>query len=74
MHQLRVRTPIEHANANYVVLGLSFLFEIGSWIVATKEFGKAKGDQSYWQAIRRSKDSTTFTVLLEDSAALGIVC
>ena len=39
-----------------------------------RAFRKTKGRHSIWQAVRRSKDPTSFTVFLEDSAALiGIV-
>jgi divalent metal cation (Fe/Co/Zn/Cd) transporter len=55
---------------NYVVLALAFVFEAGSLAVAVKSFNKEKDDTSVWQAIHRSKDPTTFMVLLEDSAAL----
>lgn len=54
----------------YIVLGVSILFEGASWIVALREFRAKKGDLGYIQAFRQSKDPTTFTVLLEDSAAL----
>ena len=67
---LLARTPIEHAVVNYVVIGLSFAFEGASWRVAMKEFRIAKGELGYFEAFRRSKDPTTFTVLFEDSAAL----
>ena len=71
VRQLRLQTPIEHAFVNYVVLGLSFLFELGSWYVSLKEFAKGKGERSYWQAIRRSKDAPTFLVLLENTTDLA---
>lgn len=63
-----------NSTANYIVLGLSFLFEFYSWSVALKEFRTIKGKQSYLQAVKRSKDPSVFTVLFEDSAALlGLV-
>ena len=55
---------------NYVVLGLSALFEGYSWRVALKEFRTAKGSLSYFAAVRQSKDPSVFTVLFEDTAAL----
>lgn len=65
-----VTTPI----VNYVVLGLSFLFEGGSWFVALKEFRRTKGRLGYFAAVRQSKDPSVYTVLFEDSAALlGLV-
>jgi len=62
--------PIEKPIVSYVVLGLSFLFEGGSWIVAFRSFSKAKGDLNWWKAITTSKDPPQFMVLLEDTAAL----
>ena len=53
------------------MLGVAFLLEGASWTVAVRDFARAKGDAGWWQAIRRSKDPTTFTVLFEDSAALA---
>lgn len=59
---------------NYVVLGFAFVFEGAAWFVAFREFQKLKGRRSYLQAVRDSKDPTTFTVLFEDSAAmLGLI-
>ncbi|MBN9530166.1 MAG: cation diffusion facilitator family transporter [Alphaproteobacteria bacterium] len=69
---IHIRHPQAVADpaVTYVVLGLSMLFEGGSWWAALREFQAAKGDAGYLEAIRLSKDPTTFTVLLEDSAAL----
>jgi cation diffusion facilitator family transporter len=55
---------------NYVVLGLAIIFETFSFTVAFREFRREIGNQTLWQAIRASKDPTTFTVLFEDTAAL----
>lgn len=62
--------PMRSPTINYVVLAVSFLLEGGSWAVAVREFAGVKGDQGWWQAIRRSKDPPTFIVLFEDSAAM----
>lgn len=62
--------PLENALVSYIVLGLSLLFEGGSWFVALRGFRRAKGDESYWSAIRHSKNPPQFMVLLEDSAAI----
>lgn len=59
---------------NYVVLGIAIVFEGIVFTIAFKQFQDLKGEQSTWQAIRTSKDPTTFTVLFEDSAAmLGLI-
>jgi cation diffusion facilitator family transporter len=55
---------------SYVVLACSALFEGGTWIVALREFRRAKGGAGYFEAVRRSKDPPAFIVLFEDSAAL----
>lgn len=62
--------PIRNVAVTYAVLALSLLFEGVSWWFAFSEFRRRKGRLGYVEAIRRSKDPTVFTVLLEDSAAL----
>lgn len=62
--------PVANAKVNYIVLGLSFLFEGSSWWVALKEFRKQKGRLGWLQAVQSSKDPSVYTVLFEDSAAL----
>jgi cation diffusion facilitator family transporter len=61
---------IEYVEITYAVLLVSGLCEGFSLRVAVKEFAKHKGDLGYVEAIKRSKNPTTFTVLLEDTAAL----
>lgn len=66
--------PVVKAKVNYVVLGLSFLFEGSSWLIALKEFRKEKGRLGWLKAVQLSKDPSVYTVLFEDSAALlGLV-
>ena len=55
---------------NYIVLALAVLFEGAAWSVALGEFRKSQGQRSFWKAIRRTKDPTSFAVLFEDTAAL----
>ncbi|MER8463123.1 cation diffusion facilitator family transporter [Mesorhizobium sp. M1409] len=62
--------PVANVKVNYIVLGLSFLFEGSSWLVALKEFRKQKGEQGWLRAVQSSKDPSVYTVLFEDSAAL----
>jgi cation diffusion facilitator family transporter len=70
LHKLGDPHPVEHVYVNYIVLGVSMLFEIGSWTVAFREFRRSQGGRSWLAAARRSKDPTVFTVLFEDTAAL----
>ena len=62
--------PVRDTLANYIVLGLAFLFEAASWWIAVRAFRRSKGNAGWWQAVRQSKDPPAFMVLLEDSAAL----
>ena len=62
--------PMERPLVNYAVLAASLVFEGVSWLIALREFRRHKGDLGWFEAFRRSKDPTTFTVLFEDSAAL----
>jgi cation diffusion facilitator family transporter len=66
--------PITDPHVNYIVLGISFVFEGATFLIALKEFNKLRGSLGYLEAVTRSKDPPSFLVLLEDSAALiGIV-
>ena len=67
---LRTPHPIDHPVVNYIVLGLSLVFEGTSWTIAMRTIQRTKGDLSYWQAFRQTKDPPQFMVLLEDSAAI----
>ena len=67
---LRHPHPLEDPIWNYVVLGLAVVFESYSWSIAFREFRTDQRERRVWRAIHASKDPTTFTVLLEDSAAL----
>jgi len=62
--------PLREPMWDYIVLGLAFVLEGISWIVAFKEFKTVKGAETFWQSLHTSKDPMTFTVLFEDSAAL----
>lgn len=63
--------PVEHSGWNYAVLGVAFVFEGYSFVVAFRAFHQEQGKKSIWQAIRSSKDPATFTILFEDAAALA---
>jgi cation diffusion facilitator family transporter len=73
LHWLRP-AELKHVGWSYGVLGISFVFEAGSFAVAWKEFQKSKKRPGIWESIHVSKDPTIFTVLFEDSAAmLGLI-
>lgn len=56
---------------SYVVLGAAAMFEGASLWVALHAFRAQTQGQTFWSALRRSKDPTTFTVVAEDAAALA---
>ena len=73
-HSLSDPHEISNPMINYIVLVLAMIFEAFAWYFAWKEFRTAKGDRSYYEAVRKEKDPTTFVVLFEDSAAmLGLI-
>ena len=58
----------------YIVLLIAFVLEGWSTIEAFRDFRKAKGELSWFQAVRQSKDPPAFIVLLENGAAMaGII-
>jgi cation diffusion facilitator family transporter len=70
IQHLRHPQPARNHGLAYAVLAISFAFEGTSWWVALREFRRRKGSLGYFEAFRQSKDPSTFTVLLEDTAAL----
>ena len=63
--------PVTSPIINYIVLSLAMIFEAGACYVAIKEFKRVKGDLSFMEAVRQSKDPAMFTVLFEDAAAMA---
>lgn len=67
-------SPIDDPMWNYIVLAVAFLFDGISFITALKEFNIQRGSQPFWEAVKKSKDPTTFVVLFEDAAdLLGLI-
>jgi cation diffusion facilitator family transporter len=62
--------PVTEPVWNYVVLALSMVFEGTSLVIAIKEFDKVRNGLSWWKAIIKSKDPSSFLVLFEDGAAV----
>jgi cation diffusion facilitator family transporter len=64
-------TPLESPYINYIVLGLSMVFETMSFTVAWRAFKTNRGTLNVLTAIHRGKDPSLFTVVFEDTAALA---
>lgn len=60
----------EYIMWNYAVLIFAMLFEGSALVVALKQFNATRGDNSFYQALRDSKDTSTAAIVIEDSAAL----
>jgi len=67
LHPVSIQTP----SWNYLVLGFAFLFEGLSLSIALRAFTGKHGDGNLIDKIIASKDPTTYTVIAEDTAALG---
>jgi len=75
IHSLRAPEALTDPFWNYIVLGVAFLFEGYSWNVSRRALNsRRRPGATLWQTVRASKDASTFTVFIEDTAALlGIV-
>ena len=69
IHSIAKPKEISSPLINYIVLILAIVFEGTSFSVALKEFTKSKGQKSYLDAIKHSKNPSLFVVLFEDFAA-----
>ena len=71
VQHIRHPEPMRDPTWNYVVLAAAALFEGISFSIALRQFLKQAGAPPFWEAVHRSKDPTTYTVLAEDAAALA---
>jgi len=70
LHPAEIENPV----VSYAVLGIAAVFEGATWLAGWKAFSVERGRRGVLQAIHETKDPSSFTVLLEDSAALlGLV-
>jgi cation diffusion facilitator family transporter len=73
---LRLERPEMMGNPiwNYAILAIAFVFNTISLMSALKAFNKERGRTFFWNAIIRSKDPSTFIVMLGDVGDLvGLV-
>ena len=70
VQHIRHPEPLHDPLWNYIVLGAAAVFEGASFMIALRQFLKEAGSTPFWEALRRSKDPTNYTVLAEDAAAL----
>jgi cation diffusion facilitator family transporter len=70
VQHVRHPEPLHDPMWNYIVLGAAAVFEGASFAIALRQFLKEAGATPFWEALHRSKDPTTYTVLAEDAAAL----
>ncbi len=71
VQHMRHPEPMRNPTWNYGVLAAAAVFEGISFGIALRLFLKQAGTTPFWEAIHRSKDPTTYTVLAEDAAALA---
>lgn len=65
---------VENPAWSYAVLGFATVFEGTTWLLGWKAFSAERRGKGIIETIHDTKDPTSFTVLLEDSAALlGLV-
>lgn len=63
-------SEIVDAKVNYIVLGVSAVFEGTTWYYAWRAFQRVKGTRGYFEAMIQSKDPPEYMVLFEDTAAM----
>jgi cation diffusion facilitator family transporter len=66
--------PLEDPYWAYIVLAIAAVFELTSFVTATRELLRRRGPAEFWQRVHLSKDPSVFTTFFEDLAALlGLV-
>ena len=62
--------PVENVMINYIVLSAAILFEGSSLLVALKQFNGSFKLKGLLGKIRKSKDSASFAIIIEDFGAI----
>lgn len=62
---------VENFGVSVAVLVGALAFESFSYVVAIREFNRARGSRSLWRSVRDSKDAALLVILFEDSAAVA---
>jgi cation diffusion facilitator family transporter len=73
---MRIREPVDLSNVltSYLILAVSFVFESITWYFGWRAFAVERRGRGVVETILKTKDPTSFSVLLEDTAALlGLV-
>lgn len=70
VEHLRHPEPLQDPTWNYWVLGIAFLLDGGSFLLARRTFNAQRRGVGFWRAFHHSKDPSTFVVLFEDAADL----
>ncbi|WP_419806191.1 cation diffusion facilitator family transporter [Terriglobus sp.] len=73
IEHVRHSEPIRNILWNYVTLAVAALLEGYSLFVGRREFQRAEDVPASLKAIHASKNPATFTVIIEDSAALVVL-
>jgi cation diffusion facilitator family transporter len=71
IHRLMNPVVPENPWPNYIVLAIAFVIEGTSFLIAMREFTKARAGRPAIEFIRASKDPSLFTIVFEDSAAMA---
>ncbi len=72
LHSFQHPEPARDPLVSYIVLGVATVFEGIALAISIREFNQRYPDQpqGFWQAVRQSKDPSSFIVIFEDAAAL----
>jgi len=70
VHHILHPKVVANPMINYIVLGLSMIFEGAAWFFALRVFEQRRGKRGYIEAVHLDKDPSVFVVLFEDSAAM----
>ena len=71
---LRHPAPVDDPKWHFIVLGIAFLFEGTSLVIALRTLHRRHRGVALWRAFLDSKDPSVYTVVAEDGAAIvGLV-